>query len=86
MVSKKSNIKKTRMASPRVRPVPVATMSLDTVLTRATEVIGDKEEALRWLGTPVRALNYSTPISQLATVQGKEAVETVLTRLEHGVF
>jgi putative toxin-antitoxin system antitoxin component (TIGR02293 family) len=78
--------KKKKMASPRIRPVPVNAGSLDQVLDRATEVIGDREQALRWLGTPVRALNFATPVSQLATPQGKEAVETVLTRLEHGVF
>ena len=74
------------MASPRIRPVPVEAASLDKFLSRATEVIGDREQALRWLGTPVRALDFATPVSQLATPQGKEAVETVLTRLEHGVF
>ena len=73
------------MASPRVRPVPVELTSLDNLLNRATQVIGDREQALRWLGTPVRALNFETPVSQLVTPQGKEAVETVLTRLEHGI-
>jgi putative toxin-antitoxin system antitoxin component (TIGR02293 family) len=86
MGSKKSSLLKKRMASPRVRPVPVPATSLDKMLDRATEIIGDREEALRWLGTPVRALNFATPVSQLATSQGKEAVESVLTRLEHGVF
>lgn len=74
------------MASPRVRPIPVEPMSVDRILDRAAEVIGDREQALRWLGSPVRALNFATPVSQLATPQGTEAVETVLTRLEHGVL
>ena len=74
------------MASSRVRPSSIDATSIDTLLDRAVEVVGDREEALRWLGTPVRALNFETPVSQLATAQGKEAVETVLTRLEHGVF
>jgi putative toxin-antitoxin system antitoxin component (TIGR02293 family) len=78
--------KKKEMASPRIRPVSVNAALLDKVLDRAIEVIGDREQALRWLGTPVRALNFATPVSQLSTAQGKEAVETVLTRLEHGVF
>lgn len=60
--------------------------ALDPIVLRATEVIGDKEDALRWLGTPVRALDYATPISLLGTPQGSEAVLTVLARLEHGVF
>ncbi len=74
------------MASAPVRPAPSERTSIDKILDRATEVIGDREQALRWLGTPVRALNFETPVSQLATLPGQEAVETVLTRLEHGVF
>jgi putative toxin-antitoxin system antitoxin component (TIGR02293 family) len=59
---------------------------LETVTRRAVEVIGDRERALRWMGTPVRALGYSTPISLLSTVPGEQAVLTVLGRLEHGVL
>jgi putative toxin-antitoxin system antitoxin component (TIGR02293 family) len=58
---------------------------LETVMRRALEVIGDREQALRWLGTPVRALGYSTPISMLGSVPGEQAVLAVLGRLEHGI-
>jgi uncharacterized protein (DUF2384 family) len=57
-----------------------------TVLARAIEVIGDKGEAMRWLGTPVRALGYATPISSIHDVKGRKSVIAVLTRLEHGVM
>jgi putative toxin-antitoxin system antitoxin component (TIGR02293 family) len=56
------------------------------VIGRATEVIGDRGEALRWLGTPVHALAYATPVSLLGTSQGRDRVLTVLDRLEHGVL
>ncbi len=56
------------------------------VIAKAVEVIGDRSEALRWMGTPVRALNYATPVSLLGTPKGREAVVTVLGRLEHGVL
>ena len=56
------------------------------IIKRAVEVIGDEAEALRWLGTPIRALNYATPISLLANPKGIEAVLAVLGRLEHGVL
>lgn len=56
------------------------------VLESAVKVIGDKHEAMRWLGTPIRALNYATPISLLDKPNGKDTVLDVLTRLEHGVF
>jgi uncharacterized protein (DUF2384 family) len=49
-------------------------------------VIGDRDEALRWLGTPVRALDYATPISLLGQPDGEARVMNVLTQLEHGVL
>lgn len=56
------------------------------VVERAIEVIGDRDDALRWLGTPVRSLNYATPISLFGTAKGRESVLQVLGRLEHGVM
>jgi len=56
------------------------------VIDRAIEVIGAEHEAFRWLGTPVRALSYATPISRLNDREGQEAVLNVLTLLEHGVL
>ena len=57
-----------------------------SVLNRAFEVIGDKNDALRWMGTPVRALEYATPVSLIGTRKGRQAVITLLGRLEHGVL
>jgi putative toxin-antitoxin system antitoxin component (TIGR02293 family) len=54
-----------------------------TVLDRAVEVIGHKRE---WMGTPVRALDYATPVSLLSTRKGRQTVIEVLGRLEHGVL
>ena len=56
------------------------------IIRRTVEVIGDRSDAMRWLGTPVRALNYATPISLLHDSQGRDAVLSVLGRLEHGVL
>jgi len=56
------------------------------ILHRAIEVIGDEAEAMRWMGTPIRALDYATPISLLHDAKGYEAVRAVLGRLEHGVL
>ena len=86
------------MPTPRGRPVsmPVLPLSdvppsrpdadLQSVLERAIEVIGDPEDAMRWLGTPVRALDYATPISQLHNPAGQEQLLAILTQLEHGVL
>jgi hypothetical protein len=56
------------------------------VLDSATRVIGGTPEALRWLGTPVQALDYATPISLLSSPEGTRSVLEVLERLEHGVY
>jgi putative toxin-antitoxin system antitoxin component (TIGR02293 family) len=56
------------------------------VLASATALTGSQEAAMRWLGTPVRALNYATPISALSKPEGKEAILAVLHRVEYGVF
>lgn len=56
------------------------------MIDRATDVIGDRDEALRWIGTPVPALDYATPISLLATSKGKDRVLATLDNLEHGVL
>jgi putative toxin-antitoxin system antitoxin component (TIGR02293 family) len=55
------------------------------VIHRAVEVIGDHHNAMQWLGTPVRALNYATPISLLYEAKGREDVLNVLGCIEHGV-
>jgi putative toxin-antitoxin system antitoxin component (TIGR02293 family) len=67
------------------RPVPEE-IEREAVISRAIEVIGEKEEAMRWLGTPVRALGYATPISRLNDREGQIAVMNVLDQLEQGVF
>ena len=56
------------------------------VIHRAAEVLGDRADSLRWLGTPVRALDYATPISLLHDSKGREQVLSLLGRLEHGVL
>jgi uncharacterized protein (DUF2384 family) len=59
---------------------------LTKAVARATEVFGDEDAAFRWLGTPVAALDYATPISCLGTHQGVMRVNDVLTQIEHGVW
>jgi putative toxin-antitoxin system antitoxin component (TIGR02293 family) len=74
------------------RPATVSRQSISRqseetlVLDRATEVIGERNRALRWMGTPVRDLGYVTPISLVGTARGRRQVLTILGRLEHGVL
>lgn len=59
---------------------------LTKAVARATDIFGDEDAAFRWLGTPVAALDYATPISCLSTHQGAIRVNDVLTQIEHGVW
>lgn len=59
---------------------------IDEMIAKATEVIGNRGEAMRWLGTPVRALNFATPISVLGTEEGVERVNDVLGQMEYGIW
>ena len=59
---------------------------LTKAVARAAEVFGDRDAALRWLGTPIAALDYATPVSILGTPQGLIRVNDVLTQMEHGVW
>ena len=47
---------------------------------------GDKATAAKWFITPSPALGNITPLQMTRTHAGCRAVETVLGRLEHGVF
>ena len=67
-------------------PQPRQELDIEPIVQRAIEIIGDRDEAMRWLGTPVRALDYATPISRLRDPEGREQVLSVLTQLEHGVL
>jgi uncharacterized protein (DUF2384 family) len=58
----------------------------DKTIARAIEVLGSRAEALRWLSSPVRALDSATPFSMLGTPEGVERVNNVLGQIEHGVF
>ena len=60
--------------------------AIDPVIDRATEVLGDRQEAMRWLGTAVRGLNFATPISLLATEDGQMRVYGILGQTEHGIW
>ena len=72
-----------RQPAPRATSIPRAETE---VMRRAAQVLGDRQSAMRWLGTPVRDLDYPTPISLLHTAEGREAVLSILGRLEHGVL
>jgi putative toxin-antitoxin system antitoxin component (TIGR02293 family) len=55
-------------------------------VARATDALGSRDKAVRWLRKPNRALGGEAPFNLLDTEIGEEQVLAVLDRIEHGVF
>jgi hypothetical protein len=64
---------------------PEHELDIEPLIRQAIRVIGS-HDAMRWMGTPVRALGFATPISLLVDQSGREQVVRVLEDLEHGVL
>jgi len=60
-----------------------ALTGISDVVAAAKEVFGP-DRGLRWLGTPVPALNYATPISLADTPAGRLEIHNALVNLAHG--
>lgn len=57
------------------------------LLKLATELHdGDEQAARAWLGKPARALDGETPLDHAETEAGARDVETLIGRLEYGVY
>lgn len=55
------------------------------ITARATEAIGDRAKAARWLRAPNRALGGKVPLSVIKAENGLPEVEAILGRIEHGI-
>lgn len=62
------------------------TVRLARVFANAVEMIGDEQKAVKWLGTPNRALGGGRPLDQLDTDVGARGVEDLLGRIAYGVY
>jgi putative toxin-antitoxin system antitoxin component (TIGR02293 family) len=56
------------------------------LVARAVEVLGSRRRALAWLRTPLTGLDGRTPLAAMAEAEGRQQVEDILGRIEHGVF
>ena len=56
------------------------------VLSRASEVLGSRDDALNWLQHPNHALGEIAPIEKLNTLAGAVEVMELLGRIEFGVY
>src|SRR5215472_1307215 len=62
------------------------TVRVARVMAQATDTLGSSEKASRWLNSPNRALDGQTPLGLLDTDTGVREVETVLGRIEWGLY
>ena len=56
------------------------------VLTKASELFENTENAARWLNRPALAFGQETPLDYADTEIGAREVEALIWRMEHGVF
>lgn len=62
------------------------TISLMRAYSRATEIFGSEENAVKWLKTPNTLLGNNTPVQALSSRFGAEEVMDMLGRIEYGVY
>ncbi len=58
----------------------------DEILAMATEVLGSREAAGRWMQEPAIGLDQRRPLDMLSTSAEMDIVKTFLERLQHGVY
>lgn len=56
------------------------------VAALAEDVLGGRDKATSWLKKPNRALGQKTPLRSLDSDLGAAEVESLLRRIEHGVY
>lgn len=59
---------------------------LARVAAAAEDVLEDQDNAGRWLQKPNRALGGTIPLDLLGTDLGADQVETILVRIDYGVY
>ena len=57
-----------------------------SMLNMAVDVLKNRQEAIRWLMTKKRALNYEVPLEFCDTFIGYEEALNLLGRIEYGVY
>jgi putative toxin-antitoxin system antitoxin component (TIGR02293 family) len=62
------------------------TLRLAAVTELASEVLGNQDEAERWLAAPALALDRRRPIDLLQSSEGSDLVKALLIRIDHGVY
>jgi putative toxin-antitoxin system antitoxin component (TIGR02293 family) len=62
------------------------TMRVARVMAQATDTFGNATKAAHWLKTPNAVMEGETPLSLLDTDAGVKWVETILGRIDYGIY
>ena len=62
------------------------TMRVARVVAYATDVLGSIQKVAAWMKSPNRALEGQQPLELLDTDAGVRSVETVLGRIDYGIY
>jgi putative toxin-antitoxin system antitoxin component (TIGR02293 family) len=60
--------------------------SVAALLSKAEAVLGNRELAMAWIERPQRGLGGRKPVDLMKTTPGRQEVELLLDRLDHGVY
>jgi putative toxin-antitoxin system antitoxin component (TIGR02293 family) len=85
-VSEKT-LSRARAAEGRLEPVASDRLvRVARVLAMGIEVLEDETAAVHWLKRPQIGLGGRIPLAMLTTDPGRDQVEKLLLRIEHGVY
>jgi len=56
------------------------------LLFKALRIAGSTRQLAEWMQTPVPALNGDMPYTLMHSEEGRQRVDAVLSRIEHGVY
>jgi putative toxin-antitoxin system antitoxin component (TIGR02293 family) len=58
----------------------------DLILNQLIDVLGSDKQARLWLDTPALALDGNKPVELLHSEEGIKAVQTLIIRMDYGVY
>lgn len=61
-------------------------MHSDEIRKKAAYVLGDADEAQRWLESPARSLDYRIPVDVMLTELGRQQVYDLLLQIEYCAY
>lgn len=61
-------------------------MTREQLIELSEKVMGSREAADEWLHSEAMALSYKRPIDMLSSEEGRGDVETLLKKLDAGVY